>query len=446
MRSTYLAGALASGAVALTTPALAVAATTSRVSLSSTGVELNASSSGASLSADGRYTGFSSVATNGVTGDSNGVADVFVRDRSSRKTIRVSVSSAGGQGNGASREVAVSRGGRYVAFTSDATTLVGSDTNGTNDVFLRDRDTDGDGIYDEAGAVSTRRMSVSSSGAQANAGASSAAIGSGRYVAFSSAASNLVSGDTNGTADIFVRDRTSSRTVRVSVSSTGGQMAVGSYQPSISSSGRWVAFLTEDEYEGATRGFVRDRDTDADGIFDEPTSVRTISVGPGNAGTFGISANGRYITYVEYSVDGERSDVFAHDLRTGKAAIMTVSSSGVLANRGGGRSSLRAISGNGRYVSFTSYADNLVSGDTNGVNDIFVRDRDTDADGIYDESGSVRTTRASVSSTDLQANAESDGAVMTEHGNYVGFESAATNLSTYADSNAAWDVFLRTNP
>ncbi len=207
MRNTCLAAAVTFGAVALA-PASALAATTSRVSLSSTGLELNASSSGASLSADGRYTGFSSAATNVVAGDSNGVADVFVRDRSSQKTIRVSVSSAGGQGNGESREVAVSRGGRYVAFTSDATTLASGDTNGTQDVFLRDRDTDADGVYDEASAVSTKRMSVASSGTQANAGASSAAIGSGRYVAFSSAASNLVSGDTNGTADIFVRDRT----------------------------------------------------------------------------------------------------------------------------------------------------------------------------------------------------------------------------------------------
>ncbi len=444
MRNTCLAAAVTFGAVALA-PASALAATTSRVSLSSTGLELNASSSGASLSADGRYTGFSSAATNVVAGDSNGVADVFVRDRSSQKTIRVSVSSAGGQGNGESREVAVSRGGRYVAFTSDATTLASGDTNGTQDVFLRDRDTDADGVYDEASAVSTKRMSVASSGTQANAGASSAAIGSGRYVAFSSAASNLVSGDTNGTADIFVRDRTNSRTIRVSVSSTGEQLAVGSYEPSISRSGRWVAFQTNDQY--TPRGFVRDRDTDADGIFDEPASVKTIPIEPGSiADTFGMSANGRYVTYVTLSDDYEYSEVFAHDLRTGKAARMTVSSTGALANRGGGRSSRSAISGNGRYVTFTSYADNLVSGDTNGVNDIFVRDRDTDADGIYDESGAVRTTRASVSSTNLQANAESDGAVMTESGNFVGFESAATNLSTYADSNTSRDVFLRTNP
>ncbi len=102
MRNTCLAAAVTFGAVALA-PASALAATTSRVSLSSTGLELNASSSGASLSADGRYTGFSSAATNVVAGDSNGVADVFVRDRSSQKTIRVIVSSAGGQGNGESR-------------------------------------------------------------------------------------------------------------------------------------------------------------------------------------------------------------------------------------------------------------------------------------------------------------------------------------------------------
>jgi Tol biopolymer transport system component len=173
------------------------AGTTSRVDVSSTGAQGNNDGFGGAMSPDGRYVAFISFATNLVPGDTNGVSDVFVRDRTARTTSLVSVSGAGKQENGFAEDVGISPDGRYVAFTSGATNLVPGDTNDARDVFLRDRT-----------ARTTTRVSVSRTGAQGNGlSYGPAAIGAdGRYVAFSSVASNLVPGDTNGTVDVFVRD------------------------------------------------------------------------------------------------------------------------------------------------------------------------------------------------------------------------------------------------
>jgi hypothetical protein len=121
----------------LAVPASAVAGSTARVSLSNGGLEVHGNSSKPSLSADGRYVGFSSEAPDVVAGDTNGTGDVFVRDRVGGKTVRISVSSSGVQGDRASGNPMVSGGGRYIAFESWAATLVPGDTNGTFDVFVR---------------------------------------------------------------------------------------------------------------------------------------------------------------------------------------------------------------------------------------------------------------------------------------------------------------------
>ncbi len=271
-------------------PTPALAGTTSRVSLSHTGLQLTGESLVGSLSRDGRHVGFFTVDGAVVAGDSNNSYDAFVRDRSLRKTVRVSVSSSGAQGDAASGDPTLSPGGRYVAFVSEATNLMAGDMNATSDVFLRDRDTDADGIYDESGAVSTKPMSVSNSAGPANGYSGGPAIGTGRYVAFVSEATNLVSGDTNGAYDVFVRDRTTGRTTRVSVSTSGAQAAGHSSPTSMSSSGRWIAFssdaanLVAGDTNGRSDVLVRDRDTDADGIFDEPGAVSTTRLGVTTAG------------------------------------------------------------------------------------------------------------------------------------------------------------------
>src|SRR5947207_692369 len=202
------------------------AQTTERVSVASGGTESNGASLGSALSADGRLVAFQSDATNLVVGDTNGATDVFVRDRQTGMTARVSVASDGTQANNVSSYPALSADGRFVAFQSDATNLVAGDTNGATDVFVRDRQTG-----------TTERVSVASGGTQGN-GASAGPVLSadGGLVAFHSTATNLVAGDANGAYDVFVHDRavstttssttqpattsTSSTTTSVSVTST----------------------------------------------------------------------------------------------------------------------------------------------------------------------------------------------------------------------------------
>ncbi|MCH8948820.1 MAG: PD40 domain-containing protein, partial [Chloroflexi bacterium] len=144
-------------------------------------------------------------------------------------TERASVSSAGAEANGPSFGPALSDDGRYVVFTSDATNLSPSDTN-SRDVFVRDRQTG-----------NTELVSIASDGAQANQAALFPAIsGDGRYIAFQSDADNLVAGDTNGVSDIFLHDRQTGVTERVSLTSAGGQANGDSFTPSVSADGRYV--------------------------------------------------------------------------------------------------------------------------------------------------------------------------------------------------------------
>ena len=172
-----------------------------RVSVGGRGVQAKGSSVGHAVSADGSLVGFSSSAANLVEGDTNGVTDVFLRDLKNITTERLSVSTAGVQGNGWSLEPSMTHGGHYVAFASFSSNLVPGDTNGKADIFLRDR-----------ANGTTERLSLGPSGRQGNGDSFEPVISAdGRFVAFRSNASNLVSGDTNGKSDIFFRDRESNR-------------------------------------------------------------------------------------------------------------------------------------------------------------------------------------------------------------------------------------------
>jgi Tol biopolymer transport system component len=201
----------------------AQAAFTERVSVSSAGAEANASGSqGERISADGRYIVFTSDASNLVAGDTNSAWDIFVRDRESGETRRVSVSSSGAEGKGNSYSADVSADGRYVCFSSTASNLVAGDTNNATDIF----------VYDVQSGE-TRRVSVSSTGTEADrASREGPSISAdGRYVAFTSAARNLIADDTNTNTDIFVHDLQSGETQRVSVKSSGAPITSDSGIP-----------------------------------------------------------------------------------------------------------------------------------------------------------------------------------------------------------------------
>src|SRR5437870_3702403 len=294
------------------------AQTTERVSVTSGGTEGNGASLGSALSADGRFVAFDSAATDLVAGDTNGVSDVFVHDRQTGTTERVSVASDGAQGNGSSGLVtfafppALSADGRFIAFVSFATNLVASDTNGATDVFVHDRQTG-----------TTERVSVASGGTESNAASLGPALSAdGRFVAFHSAATNLVAGDTNGATDVFVHDRQTGTTERVSVASGGSQGDGFSAGPVLSADGRLVAF-----HSTATNLVARD-------------------------------TNGA-------------TDVFVHGRQTGTTERVSVASGGT---QGNDSSAGPVLSADGGLVAFHSTATNLVSGDANGAYDVFVHE------------------------------------------------------------------------
>lgn len=204
------------------------------VSVSSTGVAGNGSSQRPQLSADGRYVVFESFANNLVADDSNSEIDVFRHDCVTGETVRVSVATGGAQATGQSRDATVSADGNLVAFRSSAFNLIPDDANGVTDIFVRD-----------VTAGTTTRVSLSFTGREADRAAAEPAIsGDGSFVAFSSAATNLVVGDGNGVSDVFVRDRLAGTTTRVSVSSTGGEANAACTGPAISQDGRIVSFLS----------------------------------------------------------------------------------------------------------------------------------------------------------------------------------------------------------
>ncbi len=399
---------------------------TTRVSVASDGTQANGGSSTPSISADGRYVAFASLATNLVSGDTNGVEDIFVHDRQTGQTTRVSVASGGAQANGPSFDPSISADGRYVAFASFATNLASGDTNDHRDIFVHDRQT---------GA--TTRVSVATGGGQANLASSDPSISAdGRYVAFASLASNLVSGDTNNTGDIFVHDRQTGATTRVSIGPGGTQANRGSIAPSISADGRYVAFhsdatnLVSGVTNGTTHIFVHDRQTGATtrvSVASDGTEGNSVSIRPS------ISADGRYVAFQSMAtnlVSGDTNmyqDVFVHDRQTGQTTRVSVASDGTEGNSG---SLAPSISADGRYVAFQSQANNLVSGDTGFITDVFIHDRQT---GV--------TARVSIAFDGTEPNNESFDPSISADGRYVAFESEATNLVS-GDTNGTRDIFI----
>jgi Tol biopolymer transport system component len=234
---------------------------TELVSVSTDGTQGNGPSLYPSISSDGRFVAFESAASNLVPNDTNGVMDIFIRDRIAGTTERVC---DGVQGNYASFTPSISADGNFVAFASAATNLVAGDTNGLIDVFVCDR---------RAGAI--ERVSLSTAGAQGNGNSLLPAIdGPGCVVAFKSTADNLVPNDRNGVADVFARDLSAGVTERLSVSFRGGDADAGSYPPSISFDGRFVAFgsaasnLVPSDANAAADVFVRDRQTQTTRLVD----------------------------------------------------------------------------------------------------------------------------------------------------------------------------------
>ncbi|MET3694661.1 Hint domain-containing protein, partial [Methylobacterium goesingense] len=409
--------------------------TTTRVSTATDGTQGVADSqtaiAGLQVSADGRYVVFQSLATNLVAGDTNAEQDVFVKDTLTGTVTRVSTDSTGAQGvGGASTNASISADGRYVAFASSATNLVAGDINSRQDIFLKDLRTG-----------TTTLVSTDSTGALANNASAIAAISAdGTRVAFQSTASNLVDGDTNGTTDVFVKDLGTGTTTRVSTDSAGAQGRGPSTAASISADGTRVAFVSTSNnlVTGDTNGlqdiFVKDLGTGT------TTRVSTDSTGAQSTGggslAPSISADGTRVAFQSLAtnlVTGDTNgatDVFVKDLSTGAITRVSTDSTGAQAAAGGG-STGASISADGTRVAFQSTATNLVASDTNGQQDIFVKDL-----------GTGSTTRVSTDSAGAQATGgSSTGASISGDGTRVAFQSGAPDLVA-GDTNGAIDVFL----
>jgi hypothetical protein len=284
---------------------------TTLISSDSSGIQGNNGSHNPSIAADGRYVVFESDASNLVTGDTNGKLDVFMKDTQTGVTMLISSDSSGIQGNDGSSLSSLSSDGRYVVFMSAATNLVTGDVNFVEDIFMKDTQT---GV--------TTLISSDSSGIQADSSSSLSSLSSdGRYVVFRSNATNLVTGDVNGMQDIFMKDTQTGVTTLISSDSSGVQGNSDSYEPAIAADGRYVVFMSE-----ATNLVSGD--------------------------TNGIQ------------------DIFMKDTQTGVTTLISSNASGVISN---GASYLSSISSDGSYVTFVSLATNLVSNDTNGVDDIFYK-------------------------------------------------------------------------
>ncbi len=403
--------------------------TTERASVSSSENQGNGESLDPSLSEDGRYVAFQSEASNLILGDFNGVQDIFVRDSQTGSTKGITATLFGAQGNGLSQAPAISGDGRFVAFDSLASNLVPGDTNGTGDVFIFD------GLF-----VTIVRVSVDSFGNQGtNDSRYAATSDDGRYVAFSSLASNLVPGDTNGKQDVFVHDVQTGTTERVSVDSFGNQANAFSLKPSISTDGRYVAYRSAANLGTANNGeqdvFVHDRQTGTTECVSVDSSGNETN---GWSGEPTISGDGRYVAFCSEAsnlVPGDTNgfrDIFVHDRQTGVTERVSIDSSGNQGNNiSGYYVDSSSISADGRYVAFDSDASNLVPGDTNGSVDIFVHDRQT---GV--------TERASVDSSGNEGNSASSGPSISGDGHFMAFNSLATNLVA-GDTNGFIDVFVR---
>ncbi len=347
-----------------------VTGTTTMVSVSDSEEPSPVDSAASDITADGRKVVFQAGWEGFVSGDNNGVDDIFVRDLTARTTTRPIVAFGGGEPNADSFSPDITPDGRYIAFGSQATNLVATDTNAQRDIFVRDLT-----------AGTTTLVSVSSDEAQSDGYSRAAHISNdGRYVAFASDATNLVDGDTNVSTDVFVRDLVAGTTTRVDVDSVGGEAANGVTSDSISMSGdgRYVTF-------GSLEQLVNS-DTNSTGdvyIRDLQSSETTLgSVGEG--GVIGdsysvggeLSPDGEHVVFVSAAsnfVAGNttpaKPDVFVRDIQSGEVVLASVTGSGT---GGNAYSDYAKVGDDGKWVLFESGATDLVSGDTNGKRDVFM--------------------------------------------------------------------------
>lgn len=403
-----------------------------RVSIGSAGEQGNGWSDFPSISDCGRYVAFRSEASNLVPADTNGVHDVFVRDRITGTTIRVSEGTGEIQGNDYSGQPFISGNGRFVSFYSRATNLVEPPTLGYSHVYVKD--------------LLSGALTLASVGDEGRADGSSGSpiifnnspmTYDGSAVAFYSEATNLsplgVEEDFVW-PDIFVRDLENG--VTIFASAVSGELPGHYYdEAAISGDGRFVAFT---QYHNSPppgvpsrRVLVRDRSL-------ATTELISRNMAGASAEGFSpaISADGRFVTFTSQApnivpddTNGEW-DVFVYDREVATMERVSVSSDEEQANGTSNGDASASISADGRFVAFGSWASNLVPGDTNGGADVFVRDR---------EAGT--TVRVSLGPGGVQINGGCDTPSLSPDGRFVAFQCSDQPFVS-GDTNSAPDVFV----
>ena len=382
------------------------------------------------LSGDGSVVVFQSTSQNIVPGDATGTRHIYAFERETKKITRVSVDDSGKPGNKQSFGASISADGRFVVFTSDANNLVPGDTAGNQDVFLRDR---------EAGTVI--RISVSSTGEQANRDCRDAVISAnGRIIAFTSSASNLDENNMNNSADIFVYDRVSKFMRRITMTPDGFEADHGSGEPSISSDGRYVAF-----YSHATNLLPIDTNRSPDiyvfDLFTGTTELVSVAsnrmIGNRDSRRPSISGDGMVVVFESWASNltaDDKNDVPDIILRDRQSKRTICISNAPDGKPGNDDSRDPRISDDGNIIIYTSYASNLVKNDTNNLADVFVYNRKT-----------RKTERVNLSGKNEQAGSRSGEGTLSANGEIVAFTSKASNLIE-GDTNRSLDIFLVDRP
>lgn len=420
-----------------------------RVSVRSDEKQVEGDSSGAATNGNGECVAFYSDAANlvplGPDGDTNGVRDVFLYDRRVPSLRRVSVAADGAQANGPSQtqgfRPSIDANCGCVAYSSDATNLVGGDTNSSSDVFLR--------LLERGEEVATTiRLSEGASGEGNGASLLPSISGNcatGEFqVAFQSVATNFVGDDNNGVSDIFIWTPTGIR--RASLGANGEESDGASISPSMSADGRCVAFasaasnLWPGDTNGKTDIYRACRTEGGDWRVDCRVSVTSTGAEP-NDESFqpAITADGSVVAFKSFAsnlVDADlngAADVFVHTCDTGETELASV---GVRGNHGNDNSFPPSISGDGRFVAFGSFADNFVPGlSMKGRSQIFVRDRALNTTRLV--SVTPGGAAGNGSAPDLPPSVSLDGTV-------IAFVSTASDLVP-GDTNEAMDVFVAQN-
>jgi uncharacterized repeat protein (TIGR01451 family) len=432
MKRIYPSALAAAGLAFATSTVGQTSGVTELISSSSAGVEGDQDSELPAVSADGRFVAFVSFSDNLVPGDTNLAADVFVRDRVLGTTERISVSSHGKQADGNSGLLdlmggpSISRDGRFVAFSSEATNLVHGDSNGTADVFVRDRL-----------LGTTERVSVATGGGQANGGGTDPAISAdGRFVAFESFADDIVP-DANFTGDIFVHDRQTGTTERISQAPDGSDANSESFTSFLSADGPSRYFRRSPRTSGRRlrqrrRGRVPVRPPDG---HDERHHQQPSGLGRHQHGRPEdqrrrplLTFTTQDVTFIDPDTNGFVEDSFLVDRVSGQYELTSVNDAG---QQGDDTTFAGPVSDDGRFVVLVSRANNF-GGGGNFLENVFLRDR------------VLGTTRiASVATDGTESDFPCLQPVMTPDALVIAFASSSSTFVPENQTFFASDVFVR---